>query len=73
MDLLWSFREAITSTFPECVVQTCIVHLTKVDGRVLVTTLLDHRQIPEGELAALYERRWNIELDLRNIKNDAGS
>lgn len=44
----------------------------KVDGRVLVTTLLDHRKVSKGELARLYEQRWNIELDFRNIKTTLG-
>lgn len=40
----------------------------RVGGRVLVTTLLEPREASKGELAKLYERRWNIELDLRCIK-----
>lgn len=44
----------------------------KVDGRVLVTTLLDHRNVSKGELAALYEQRWNVELDFRNVKTTLG-
>lgn len=43
-----------------------------VDGQVLVTTMLDHRKIPKGELAELYARRWNVELDLRNLKTTMG-
>jgi IS4 transposase len=35
---------------------------------VLVTTLLDHRQVSKDDLSALYARRWNVELDLRNLK-----
>lgn len=48
------------------------VRETLVDGRVLVTTLLDHRQVSKGELAAIYEQRWNVELDFRNIKTTLG-
>ncbi len=48
------------------------VREVEVDGRVLVTTLLDHRRVPKHALGALYERRWNIELDLRNIKTTLG-
>ena len=40
----------------------------QVGGRILVTTLLEPSAAPKGELAKLYERRWNIELDLRCIK-----
>ena len=48
------------------------VREVKVDGRVLVTTMLDPRKVRKGELAELYGRRWNVELDLRNIKTTLG-
>jgi len=35
---------------------------------VVVTTLLDPRQVTKEDLAALYRARWNVELDLRSIK-----
>jgi hypothetical protein len=44
----------------------------KVRGRILVTTLLKPRSAPRSELAHLYARRWNVELDLRNIKMTLG-
>ena len=44
----------------------------RVDHRVLVTTLVDHRRISKSELSALHARRWNIELDLRNLKTTTG-
>jgi len=40
----------------------------RVEELVLATTLLDAELYPKGEVAALYFRRWNIELDLRSIK-----
>lgn len=43
-----------------------------VDGKVLVTTLLDTKQTPKNELKKLYRQRWNIEVDLRNIKTTLG-
>jgi len=43
-----------------------------VEGRVLVTTLLDPRKVRKGELVQLYARRWHVELDLRNIKTTLG-
>ena len=39
-----------------------------VDGQVLVTTLLNQRQVRKSALDQLYARRWNVELDLRNLK-----
>lgn len=44
----------------------------KVDHQVLVTTLLDHRRVSKDELSELYARRWNVELDLRNLKTTTG-
>lgn len=40
----------------------------RVGAVVYVTTLLDAKVYPKGELARLYQERWNIELDFRNIK-----
>ena len=37
-----------------------------------VTTFLCPKQTPKGVLKALYRRRWNVELDLRNIKSTLG-
>lgn len=44
----------------------------RAGARVLVSTLLDHRQVSKRALAALYEQRWNVELDFRNIKTTLG-
>lgn len=40
----------------------------EVDGRILVTTLLDPAFAPAPMLGALYKMRWNIEVDFRTIK-----
>jgi len=39
-----------------------------VDGRTLVTTLLDPALVSAQSLGALYKMRWNIEVDFRTIK-----
>jgi hypothetical protein len=44
----------------------------KVARQVLVTTLLDHRKVSKDDLSELYARRWNVELDLRNLKTTTG-
>lgn len=44
----------------------------KVGKKVLVTTLLDPRKTPKGALGELFWQRWNVELDLRNIKTTLG-
>ena len=48
------------------------VREVKVSHQVLVTTLLDHRKVCKDDLSALYARRWNVELDLRNLKTTTG-
>src|ERR1035437_4242739 len=48
------------------------VREAKVAHQVLVTTLIDHRQVSKDDLSALYARRWNVELDLRNLKTTTG-
>lgn len=50
--------------------QQLLVREVQVGTRVLVTTLLG--RISKRELGALYERRWNVELDFRNIKTTLG-
>lgn len=44
----------------------------RVDHQVLVSTLRDHRRIGKDDLSELYARRWNVELDLRNLKTTTG-
>lgn len=41
----------------------------RVKELVIVTTLLDADQYTKAEIAQLYRRRWNVELDLRCIKS----
>jgi hypothetical protein len=48
------------------------VREVQVGGQVLVTTLTNHRQVRKAELSKLYAMRWNVELDLRNIKTTLG-
>jgi hypothetical protein len=40
----------------------------EVDGRILVTTLLDPQTVSAASLDGLYSMRWNIEVDFRTIK-----
>ena len=63
----WMTREQYAA-FPAQIT----VREVKVNGRVLVTTMTDHREIRKGELSQLYAMRWNVELDLRNIKTTLG-
>lgn len=44
----------------------------KVGHKVLITTLLSAKDAPKTALKALYEQRWHIEVDFRNIKTTLG-
>lgn len=44
----------------------------KVGKKVLVTSFLNPREVCRRELGQLFLRRWNVELDLRNIKSTLG-
>lgn len=44
----------------------------RVGGKVLVTTLLCPEQVGKSALQRLYWRRWQVELDLRDIKTTLG-
>jgi hypothetical protein len=44
----------------------------KVDGQLIVTTMLDEQEVCKAELGELYALRWHAELDLRNIKVTLG-
>ncbi len=48
------------------------VREVKTGHQVLVTTMLNHRALSKDDLSALYARRWNVELDLRNLKTTMG-
>jgi len=41
-------------------------------GKIMVTTFLCPKETPKQVLKALYRQRWNVELDLRNIKTTLG-
>jgi hypothetical protein len=45
---------------------------TEVAGRILVTTLTDTSGVTPPELDALYQKRWQVEVDLRSIKDVLG-
>ena len=45
-----------------------ILREVKVKGKVLVTTLINHKEVSKNELGELYDERWCVEVDLRSIK-----
>jgi len=48
------------------------VRETEVHGRVLLTTMLDPNAVSKDDLDDLYQHRWHVELDFRNIKTTLG-
>lgn len=45
---------------------------TKIGKKVLATSFLKPREVSKRELGKLFLQRWNVELDLRNIKTTLG-
>jgi len=62
----WMTAEASASAPASIVVREC-----KITGRVLVTTICDP-SVRKSELGELYQQRWHVELDIRNIKDAMG-
>lgn len=44
----------------------------KAGGKVMVTTLMCPKRFTKAALRALYKQRWNVELDIRDIKETMG-
>ncbi|AEB86653.1 IS4 family transposase [Alicycliphilus denitrificans] len=63
----WMTPEQYADAPEELELRECKVH-----HQVLVTTLREHRRIGKDDLSQLYARRWNVELDLRNLKTTTG-
>ena len=52
--------------------QTLQLREVRVGSKVLVSTMLSPDQASAQDVKALYAQRWNVELDLRNIKTTLG-
>ena len=51
---------------------TLVVREFKAGGKIIVTTLLDPKITRKTELKMLYKQRWDVELDIRHIKETMG-
>jgi hypothetical protein len=65
------------AALPDAVVVRELRFAVRVPGRrprviTVVTTLLDAEAYPAKELARLYERRWQVEVNLRHLKQTLG-
>ena len=52
--------------------QSVTVRELRAGGKTLVTTLLCAKQTDKAAVKSLYQSRWHVELDLRNIKTTLG-
>jgi hypothetical protein len=52
--------------------QQLVVREFKAGGKIMVTTLSCPRTFAKDALKALYKQRWNVELDIRDIKDTMG-
>lgn len=52
--------------------ETLTVRELETGGKVLVTTMICPKTAPKIALKTLYQRRWQVELDFRNIKTTLG-
>jgi hypothetical protein len=65
------------AALPESVVVRELRFAVRVPGRrprviTVVTTLLDPEKYPARDLARLYEKRWDVEVNLRHLKQTLG-
>jgi hypothetical protein len=51
---------------------TITVRELQAGGKILVTTMTCPKAHPKGQLKTLYQSRWNVELDIRHIKDTMG-
>lgn len=52
--------------------KTLKVRELKAGGKIMVTTMLCSKEVSKNTLKTLFRSRWNVELDLRNIKTTLG-
>ena len=72
----WMTKEAFAHLPEESLVREIRYRITEPGCRLrrvtLVTTLLDPQRYPAADIAALYRKRWQVEVDLRALKNTLG-
>ncbi len=56
----------------QAVADTVTIRELKIDKKILVTTLLNSKEVSKKALKSLYKDRWHVELDLRHIKTTLG-
>ncbi len=64
--------EWMTEEQYNCTPNTLTVRELKVSGKILVTTLTCPKTVSKNALKELFKKRWQVELDIRNIKTTLG-
>ncbi|MDO3385391.1 IS4 family transposase [Gilvimarinus sp. SDUM040013] len=49
-----------------------LIRECKVGGKIMVTTMTCAKTYPKAKLKSLYKQRWQVELDIRHIKDTLG-
>ena len=52
--------------------ESLCVRECRTGGKILVTTLICPKAVSKSDLKSLYQSRWQVELDIRNIKTTMG-
>lgn len=52
--------------------ETLTIRELRVNGKILITTLLSPKSTSKAELKALYKKRWDVEVDFRHLKTTLG-
>lgn len=63
----WMTQKAFDELPKNIIIREC-----KVGKKILITTMLCAKSHPKKSLQNLYKKRWNIEVDFRNIKTTLG-
>tara|TARA_R110002072_G_C7916970_1_gene530756 strand:+ start:110 stop:1498 length:1389 start_codon:yes stop_codon:yes gene_type:complete len=62
----------MTQEHYDCAPDCLSIRELSVGGKILITTLLSPKEARKAELKNLYKKRWQIEVDFRNIKTTMG-
>lgn len=62
----------MTQEHYDCAPDTLTIRELKISGKILITTMLSPKEASKPELKVLYKKRWQIEVDFRNIKTTMG-
>ena len=62
----------MTDTQYQCAPDSITIREYKVGGKIMVSTMVCPKTYTKGALKRLYQQRWSVELDIRDIKDTMG-